>query len=444
MEIYNKKFMSEIIEHIEKVDKKYRKRIIVNDPHIHHLIRAINIVKKIIKKNKIYITGSRALQFHLPENDKYYSKQQLTYSDFDLYSYNPLQDCLDIVNELHKNKVYPIKVQSGEHDGLYRVFYKFEPIADISFMPKHFYDAIETVNHKGLNYLPLRYLLIGTVSQIVFPVVNNFRLTKIAKSIKYFDIYCCDYKKSSINKSIVPEPMKPSTFDTLYKYCRNNKATIISGNLAYLTNFTTNNNNKANLPYLELLSYNPFKVIADILNILGPDNAKVVKMHRLIYYDVTPDLYIIYKDDRPIVFVFDYSNNCMIYKKIKSHYYCMDIYLEIYYIYIIYVNNIYNIFQNNRISENYLYNIAKTIRRRDIPYSECIGKYMDDFLKVMLDRWEGKEQTFFIYEPAKSIPINDVNNIDNNNNVDSYDIIMDRLNKIYKKGLFDVTEQFTS
>jgi hypothetical protein len=98
--------------------------------------------KDFIIKNKLILYGGTALNELLPSSKKFY--EQYTLPDYDCFSLNAKQHAINLADYLFKKKYQFIEVKSGIHEGTYKVFAEFNPIADITQVTEDFYHYMLT------------------------------------------------------------------------------------------------------------------------------------------------------------------------------------------------------------------------------------------------------------------------------------------------------------
>ena len=147
-----KKKEIEILRHaVDNIanDDAYKK---ANDDNIKNMI---NILENFLKKNKILCYGGTAINNLLP-NDKQFYNKNLEIPDYDFFSPNALKLAHDLANIYYNNNYKDVEAKSGVHEGTYKVFVNFVPIADITQMDKNLFSNLykQSIRINKINYCP--------------------------------------------------------------------------------------------------------------------------------------------------------------------------------------------------------------------------------------------------------------------------------------------------
>lgn len=167
----------------DAVDKAEHRQgeLLVRDPEIKKLI---NIVEEFIRKKKLICYGGTAINNLLPEQDKFYNLE-VELPDYDVYSSNGMRDAIELADLYHKKGYTEIEAKSGMHEGTYKVFVNFIPIADITTLEKELFHSIseEAIMVAGLKYTPINYLRMSMYKELSRPEGDISRWEKVMKRL---------------------------------------------------------------------------------------------------------------------------------------------------------------------------------------------------------------------------------------------------------------------
>jgi hypothetical protein len=158
------------------------------------------IVLNFIRRKRLIVYGGTALNEILPAKAKFYAKE--TFPDYDCYSDNAKVHAYELADELYANGYRYVYVKRAIHDGTFKVYGEFTPIADISVLTKTMYDRMITLAEKDYDLskhsfipAPLHFLRFSLHNELSKPVTSIRRWDKIyqrykllAKHVPYKDV----------------------------------------------------------------------------------------------------------------------------------------------------------------------------------------------------------------------------------------------------------------
>lgn len=344
-------------------DDAYKK---ANDENIKNMI---NILEKFLKKNKILCYGGTAINNLLPKDKQFYDKN-LEIPDYDFFSPNALKLAHDLANIYFNNDYKDVEAKSGVHEGTYKVFVNFIPIADITQMDIKLFNSLyeQSIKIDNINYCPPNFLRMAMYLELSRPKGDVSRWEKILKRIillnEYYPINGYECFKETINR---PYEGDKNDKNKIYNIIRNtviDEKMIFFGAYAsslyksYIDNSLYDNNN---VPDFDILSTNAEKsalLIKNNLNNNGLKNVKISKKKCIT--DYLDEHYIISVDKDNVAIIYN-TRACHSYNEIKIknkilRIASIDTMLSFYLIFI-YINR--NYFDTNRIlcMAQFLFNV---------------------------------------------------------------------------------------
>ena len=119
-----------ILRHaIDEAEKSSGKKII-NSPIVKNII---DIVEQFLKKTQNICYGGTAINNILPKKSQFYNKET-EIPDYDFFSPNALHDAKKLANIYFKKGFKETEAKAGIHQGTYKIFVNFIPVADITQM----------------------------------------------------------------------------------------------------------------------------------------------------------------------------------------------------------------------------------------------------------------------------------------------------------------------
>ena len=118
-----------ILRHaVDEAEKKVGK-MAVNSTDIKQIF---SIVENFIRHKKLIPYGGIAINAILPKSDQFYNTD-IELPDYDFYSPNALEDTKELCDIYVKAGFIEVEGKPGVHQGTFKVFVNFIPVADITF-----------------------------------------------------------------------------------------------------------------------------------------------------------------------------------------------------------------------------------------------------------------------------------------------------------------------
>ena len=152
--------------------------------HSEEVKEIINIVETFLREKKLICYGGTAINNILPTQDQFYNKD-IEIPDYDFFSHTALDDAKRLA-DIYASKGYTdVEAKSGVHHGTYKVFVNFIPVADITFIPKELFKAIQrdAIKVDGILYAPPDYLRMAMFLELSRPKGDVSRWEKVLKRL---------------------------------------------------------------------------------------------------------------------------------------------------------------------------------------------------------------------------------------------------------------------
>ena len=146
--------------------------------------KMIEIVENFLKTKKLLCYGGTAINNILPKHAQFYNKDY-EIPDYDFYSDNALVHAKELADIYYKEGYEQVEAKSGVHDGTYKVFVNFIPMADITSLHKELFDSLskECVSVGGIKYVPPNFLRMGMYLELSRPAGDISRWEKVLKRL---------------------------------------------------------------------------------------------------------------------------------------------------------------------------------------------------------------------------------------------------------------------
>jgi hypothetical protein len=144
----------------------------------------IQIVEDFLVKKKLICYGGTAINNVLPKSDQFYDKNYQI-PDYDFFSPNALDDAKDLADTFYKEGYLDVEAKSGIHEGTYKVYVNFIPMADVTTIHKTLFQTLlkESIRVAGIYYAPPNYLRMGMYLELSRPGGDISRWEKVLKRL---------------------------------------------------------------------------------------------------------------------------------------------------------------------------------------------------------------------------------------------------------------------
>ena len=257
----------------------------VNSPEIKTII---DIVEDFMRSNKIICYGGTAINNILPVENQFYDKT-VEVPDYDFFSTTPEKDAIKLADIYYEKGFLDVEAKSGMHEGTYKVFVNFIPVADITFITPEFFNNInkEAIVHNGIRYCPPNWLRGQMYKELSRPAGDISRWEKVMKRLillnNIFPLKGVNCNKIKYQRSM-DTAQKEAKEENIYKYV---KESFINQGVVFFGGFALNNYSK----YMPTTQFKNFKNVPDfdVLSLDAKKCATTVKehLHNMKIKDVT-------------------------------------------------------------------------------------------------------------------------------------------------------------
>lgn len=223
-------------KHLEKIRQRNLRD--GSDPISGDDKKKYKIVSQFIKDRQLVLYGGTVINMYLPREAKIYKSGDTP--DYDMYSYKPWEDAVDLVDLLYQNGFEYTEARAGVHPGTYKVFSNFIPVADITYMSKEDLNKLQTSKIRGIKVVS-SYNIISEMYKQLLTINDTHRWEKVGPRLKLMEKYKNPVDKrlkcSSdifINEEVILDENLTKLLEQTFLYCKKNKL-LHTGPLAYNT-----------------------------------------------------------------------------------------------------------------------------------------------------------------------------------------------------------------
>ena len=147
----------------ESAQRKVKSSIITN---------IISIVETFLRKKKCICYGGTAINNILPPQVQFYNKN-LEIPDYDFFTPHALDNAKRLA-DIYKKKGYDeVEAKSGIHEGTFKIFVNYIPVADITDLDKTIFDTIykDAIKINGISLCTTKFF----THEYVFRIISTSR-----------------------------------------------------------------------------------------------------------------------------------------------------------------------------------------------------------------------------------------------------------------------------
>jgi hypothetical protein len=176
-----------ILQHAIDENEKNEK---ISNKTNNEINKIIKIVEQFIVDKKLLCYGGTAINNILPKNAQFYD-YTIEMPDYDFYSKNALFDAIELSDIYFKNGFKNIEAKAGVHEGTFKVFVNFIPVADITMMKSKLFNNLlkDSINIDGIHYVPPNYLRMSMYLELSRPKGDTSRWKKVLKRLNLLNQY---------------------------------------------------------------------------------------------------------------------------------------------------------------------------------------------------------------------------------------------------------------
>ena len=186
------------MKRLEEVAAEGKKRVdyaVAHDPQVR---KAIETVERFLRKSKRVCYGGQAINSLLPKRHQFYD-ERYNVPDYDFFSSEVEKDVKAITDELESQGFTDVKKKVGIHDGTYKIYVNFVPVADCTELEPRLFDILRkrAVSVGGILYADADFLRMLMYLELSRPRGQLDRWRKVYERLsllnREFPVGKCDH-----------------------------------------------------------------------------------------------------------------------------------------------------------------------------------------------------------------------------------------------------------
>ena len=341
---------------VDKAELKTKKALLNSDV----ILSIINIVEDFLRKKQLICYGGTAINNILPKNQQFYD-YNIEMPDYDFFSNDALNDAKELADIYYKNGFEDVEAKSGIHEGTFKLFVNYIPVADITQLNNVIFTSLKknAIKVNEILYTPPNFLRMSMYLELSRPAGDVTRWEKILKRLILLNKnYPIKGKNCMHTKIQRPYEGNKKNGNYLFKIVKNSfidQGLVFFGgyaNLLYSKYMSKNIKQKIKaIPDFDVLSEDPLNsaiLLKEKLIQNNFQNIKILKAKQL--GEIIPTHYEIRVNDDTIAFIYQtigcHSYNIIEINQQKIKIATIDTMLS-FYLAFLYANRMY--FDSNRI-----------------------------------------------------------------------------------------------
>ena len=144
----------------------------------------IAILEDFLRKKETLCYGGTAVNNILPEQDRFYNRD-IEIPDYDFFTPHAIEYARELAKIYFDRGYTEVEAKSGVHEGTYKVFVNFMPIADITYLEPTLFANLskKAIKINAVSYCPPNYLRMAMYQELSRPMGDVTRWEKVLKRI---------------------------------------------------------------------------------------------------------------------------------------------------------------------------------------------------------------------------------------------------------------------
>ena len=246
-------------------------------------------------------------------------------ADIEFYSPTPIEDVIELTEELYSLGYSNIDSSEGIHSDTYKIFVNFLNYCDITYIPVNINNNLPIIEVEGIKCTHPHFMMVDTYRILTDPMTSYWRVDKsikrFQKLIKYYP-----FDQTKANMKIELKSNDQSIIKLIRKKIVQKTKLIVVGFAAYnyYAKKESESNILKNIPFYELISTN---FVRDAKNIMKFFNkrfpGKVTTKEYYPFYTFMDKKIEYYINNQLVLRLFGNNERCIVYNfsdKKKTHF----------------------------------------------------------------------------------------------------------------------------
>lgn len=322
-ENFQKQELSILRKAVDKAEKQLATKNRINSEQTDNMI---SILEDYLRKHQLICYGGTAINNILPVEDQFYNKD-IDIPDYDVFSPDALDVAKDLADLYYRNGYTDVEAKSGIHEGTYKLFVNFIPIADITYQVPEIYNAIssEAIIIDGILYAPPNYLRMAMYLELSRPAGDVGRWEKVLKRLillnKHYPMLNPKCNSLNFMRSFDDNVETSSTIYNIVKNSLIDQGAVFFGGFAATLygKYMPKNERKQldNNPDFDVLSIDPERTAIIVKERLEAADIKHINIHKKDDIgEIIPEHFEIKVGDETVAFIYS-PTACHSFNKIR-------------------------------------------------------------------------------------------------------------------------------
>ena len=314
----NEKFQRQVTM-IKEAAGQAQKETDYESAHNDHILLAITIIEKFLKKKHRICYGGQAINAYLPARYKFYDPEY-TIPDYDFFTPDQANDIEWIENELRKAGFTEISAREGMHEGTTKIYVDFIPVADLTIMDSRLYRILSkrASRFEGISYLDANSLRMLMHLELSRPRGEVKRWEKVFERLTIFNEFV-PIKRCQIMDSTLMRPcLSTKEVQFTFNYIIQEERVFAGGDLLSLYEHAFRSQKQQwTLSHRRPILFLSSDADKDVKKILtefllmraeeGRKNALSIKTYSHKGLDLMPSIHVLHEGKQPLVIIVQQS-----------------------------------------------------------------------------------------------------------------------------------------
>ena len=322
--MYRPEDIIKINDNIDRIKEEshyeYRKN---NEPTLEETSKICKLIIDFIKRKNRIVYGGYAQNllimnknkddvFYKEINGAFYNWPEL--ADIEFYTPTPIEDLIELTEELYSKKFNHIEGVGGQHDGTYKIFVNFLNYCDISYIPTFIYNTLPIIKIDNITCTHPHIMMVDAYRIFTDPMTSFWRLDKtIRRFQKVFKYYPID---QTGNDKKIELKQNTETDDFIRKKIIHESKLVVVGfyGFDYYVKKSIEKYALINYPYYELISTELEKDTKKIYKLLKDKFGLKIKIKEFFPFFSFMDRRVeFYYNDILFLRLFGNNERCIVY-----------------------------------------------------------------------------------------------------------------------------------
>jgi len=263
-------------------------------------------------QNLLIMNKNKEDVFYKEIDGAFYNWPEL--ADIEFYSPTPIEDLIELTEELFSKKFKIVEASEGMHDGTYKIFVNFLNYCDISYIPLHIYNTMPIIKVDGIRCADPHFMMVDSYRIFTDPMTSYWRLEKTIKRFqKIFKYYPIN---QSNNDKKIELKQSTETDDFIRKKIIHDSKLVVVGFYGFdyyvkkgLEKYALNN-----YPFYELISTDLEKDAKKIYKLLKDNFGTKIKVKEYFPFFTFMDRRVeFYNNNNLVLRLFGNNARCIVY-----------------------------------------------------------------------------------------------------------------------------------